>query len=368
MTALSDGDLNELQQLSARLGKGNYYELFGLEQDFQRGELRRAYYELSRRFHPDRFFRLDLDGKETLVEEVFAGINEAYRVLGDPEERRKYDRQLEGKGQSPRRRRRPATDDLRPPRSPADASPPQAPPGAKPEAPASEAPKAAPRAPEPDPHVINWSRSATKPADAAPEPEKRKKKRKKKPDETVSPAVAQLKQQMVEHLKRGRRYFKQGQLEQSEGQWTKAAASYYLAMKHDPRNEEYQQSFQEANRRSRALQAERAIELGRKSESFRNFKEAIAHYEEAARCDPDTGEPWYRLARLRIKEEGDSRGAISDFRKAIEKEPSRLDYRLALALVFEELDMKLNAHREFAGILKIDPKHEVAKAGARRTR
>ncbi len=64
----------------------DYYELMGIPRQASREEIRKAFRKLARQFHPD------LAANKSVAEERFKKINEAYEVLGDPDNRQKYDR------------------------------------------------------------------------------------------------------------------------------------------------------------------------------------------------------------------------------------------------------------------------------------
>jgi len=63
----------------------NYYTILGVDKSATEKEIKRAYRQLARKFHPDK----NPDNKA--AEEKFKEINEAYEVLGDPGNRAKYD-------------------------------------------------------------------------------------------------------------------------------------------------------------------------------------------------------------------------------------------------------------------------------------
>jgi len=72
----------------------NHYEVLGVPRGSDPAEIRRAYLRLARKHHPD------LHAGETVVRRVDAQrrmleANAAWAVLGDPERRRRYDRELE---------------------------------------------------------------------------------------------------------------------------------------------------------------------------------------------------------------------------------------------------------------------------------
>jgi curved DNA-binding protein CbpA len=72
----------------------NYYELLGLDADADKKEVRSAYFELSRLFHPDSMFGKNLGTFKTKMETVFKRLTEAYEVLGRSQRRKEYDEYL----------------------------------------------------------------------------------------------------------------------------------------------------------------------------------------------------------------------------------------------------------------------------------
>lgn len=61
----------------------NYYEVLGLEFDFSKSDIKKAYRDLSKKWHPD---------KNKGDDSKFKDIAEAYKVLSDIELREEYDR------------------------------------------------------------------------------------------------------------------------------------------------------------------------------------------------------------------------------------------------------------------------------------
>jgi len=64
----------------------DYYEILGVDRNAKEKDIKRAYRQLARQFHPD------VNPGDRRAEEKFKEINEAYEVLSDPEKRSKYDR------------------------------------------------------------------------------------------------------------------------------------------------------------------------------------------------------------------------------------------------------------------------------------
>jgi curved DNA-binding protein len=63
----------------------DYYDALGVSRDASEEEIRRAYRQLARKYHPDV-------NKEPGAEDRFKQISEAYEVLRDPEKRERYNR------------------------------------------------------------------------------------------------------------------------------------------------------------------------------------------------------------------------------------------------------------------------------------
>lgn len=67
------------------MAKRDYYEVLGVKKDASKGELKKAFYKLAKKYHPDA----NPDDKE--AEAKFKEANEAYQVLSDDEKRAQYD-------------------------------------------------------------------------------------------------------------------------------------------------------------------------------------------------------------------------------------------------------------------------------------
>ncbi|MEE2828834.1 MAG: J domain-containing protein, partial [Myxococcota bacterium] len=73
-----------------------YYEMLLLPRSADARAIKRAYYKLSKEYHPDKFYRKNLGDFKEKLEIIFNKVNEAYRVLSDLEARGEYDQLVFG--------------------------------------------------------------------------------------------------------------------------------------------------------------------------------------------------------------------------------------------------------------------------------
>lgn len=67
------------------INKRDYYETLGISKNANESEIKKAYRNLAKKYHPD----MNPNNKE--AEKKFKEINEAYDVLSDPQKRIEYD-------------------------------------------------------------------------------------------------------------------------------------------------------------------------------------------------------------------------------------------------------------------------------------
>ena len=78
-----------------RVKELTHYALLGIERTADKKVVKRAYYELTSHFHPDKFFRKRLGAFKGKMETLFARITQAHDVLVDKAQRAEYDAYLD---------------------------------------------------------------------------------------------------------------------------------------------------------------------------------------------------------------------------------------------------------------------------------
>jgi curved DNA-binding protein CbpA len=90
--AAKPGDPARRAEIAAKaqsVANQNFFELLGIGQDASVDDAKNAYFQLAKRWHPDRLPGELADLKDE-VARVFALMAEAYQTLTDPEKRQKY--------------------------------------------------------------------------------------------------------------------------------------------------------------------------------------------------------------------------------------------------------------------------------------
>lgn len=418
MSSLSAEEHHAIEELSARVESGDYYAILGVEPGCGQDDLKKAYYDLSRRFHPDRFYRRDVGDMLEQLEEVFTGINISFEVLSDDVKRRRFDleRSKSGVGASLSERR----DKRTAPRNPRSEARAERPDTSEAEATASTQ-KVVPTPPSPpvsaapeeteettftgheEPldtdevteEVSTPSESPTRPRRLSTYARHRERLRRSRdtqrsdsrPPKSAESAAEEggertartatgsksrvtqaVRSRLSARMEKAKTCFEEGLKEIESENWVKAASSLYMAHQYNPKNEEYKRLWEETQLKSNRSRAAQFIALAENAESFRNVREAMENYKKATECDPQDGVAHYRFGQLLNEFSGDARGALQQYRQAVLKEPQNVRYRVALAELYIGQGMTRNAIREYQKVLEVDPKHKDAKIALRKLR
>ena len=87
--------IEDVINMSERLSRMNYYQILDVSSSSSKEEIKRSYFRLARAYHPDLFDQELAQDVKQKIEEVFASITKAYRILSDEVDRRVYDSKME---------------------------------------------------------------------------------------------------------------------------------------------------------------------------------------------------------------------------------------------------------------------------------
>lgn len=208
----------------------NYFDLLGVGREADVREIKRAYFRLSKQYHPDRYFRRNIGTYAQRLDRIFKKICEAYELLSDPTTRAEVERTL------------------------AESEPPVE--GAYQGGGGKEeiGPK---RVPRPTRHV----------------PERIRHLKRLRARFKVS------KKALVERQFKARQFFQAAQAAAHQKRWLEAAASMRLAIAFDPTSPEYKVGLAEIQADVHRVRAEQLIEqasgAGEKADALKLLEEAL---------------------------------------------------------------------------------------------
>ncbi len=85
----------DLESLRISINTMDYYQILDVPRNASQKEIKKAYFEMARKYHPDRFDReLPKETKE-MVEEVFGHITIAFQTFSNEKEKQDYDNKLD---------------------------------------------------------------------------------------------------------------------------------------------------------------------------------------------------------------------------------------------------------------------------------
>jgi len=83
--------VSEVLAFRETMAQKNFYQLLGVARTASEEDIKKAYFQMARRFHPDRFDRKTVAAFKAPIDEVFDAITNAYRVLSNKDKRAAYD-------------------------------------------------------------------------------------------------------------------------------------------------------------------------------------------------------------------------------------------------------------------------------------
>jgi hypothetical protein len=93
--------LGDIAAKHASLETADYYQLLEVSPGASDEEIKKGYYAMAKKYHPDRHHLPHLREVQGLLEELFAKVTVAYQELSDPAARRRYDGARQQKARPP---------------------------------------------------------------------------------------------------------------------------------------------------------------------------------------------------------------------------------------------------------------------------
>jgi hypothetical protein len=88
---IPDAQRQRIDAFFAALDSRNAFELLEIDQSADDKAVKRAYFKLSKEFHPDRFFGKDIGEYKDRLTKIFQAIKAAFEVLSDKRRRAAYE-------------------------------------------------------------------------------------------------------------------------------------------------------------------------------------------------------------------------------------------------------------------------------------
>jgi curved DNA-binding protein CbpA len=303
-----DVDLQrEILAFAGGLGR-RYHEILGVARDADPRAVKKAYFALSKKLHPDRYFRRNTGPFGALIESCFKRLLEAYELLSDPTTRKEVQ--------------------------------------------ASEA--SAPRASAVDSATARGARASS--IDA-----------RRRLRERVSSMSGHVRAHQ-ERRRKAKGFFEHGMSAFAAARWLEAAGAVRLAIAFDPENSAYREEFPNVQRRAHEERAKQLVKHGEAALEMRDYAVALDDFEEALHYRPGDAELAYRAARMSLQVSSDLKRAKEFASQAVDVAPENADYRKLLASVYAAAGLNANAKREYEAALRIDPNDKEAKSGLRSLR
>lgn len=300
----------QFREFARALPDMDYYGVLGIERDAEAAEIRDAFFERSKVYHPDRYFNRNLGAYAELLHEIYKRVVVAHDVLRDPKLKSTYDKSL---GEPPPRRERPSE------------------------------PRAAPE-PEPD--------TPSKPGRSLRDRESRRVRR---------DPLAGLKSRIESGKKKAQRVYLEAKDLQAEGEFTRAVERARLAVAYDPRCTDYVDLLGDLLPKANAAKVTAARRRGRQLLERGDLEAALEALTEAAQIAPTDAGLAAQIAEL-LEKSGVVRTAIEYAQRAVELEAKNVEYRKLLASLYKRDGQAEAARKQLQRAWELDPMDDEVKA------
>ena len=344
----------EIIDLERSLDAMDHFAVLGVKPGASAADVKQAYYNASRRYHPDRYFGKNLGSFRARMERIFRRLTDAHNVLTQPDKREAY------------LRAHPALASA----AAAATPPPAAPPPPEPLQPLT-------LTPEPPPvHVVS---PAPPPRPVAPPP--RAPSPPPRPPSPPPPANdAEFEARRAERQARLARHpymartgkltelIARGKAALARGDWERAYQDFHQVQLLDPKNREVVTLLTDARRKHDEQRALSELARGRELELHGDANGALAAYRLASSLDERSADAAFRAARLGYQLGYDANEVRTLAYRAVDLQPGRVEHQLLLGKVLTDAGAKQRARRAFEDAAKLDPDNAEAKAALKKLR
>lgn len=301
---LPDAFQREIRELARALPGLDYFTVLGVSRAATPDEVRDAFFQRSKTFHPDRYFKKELGPYGGLLTEIYKRIVAAHDVLRDAKLRASYERTL------------------------AETSP---------------EPRKSPFADRPEP----------KPA-APPRPGGGSSLRNRLGLQSPGLMLVSLQKQLEQSRARARKHFDAALVQKAAGDWARAAQLVELALAFDPREKQYHDELADILPRANA---DRASDVRRKAELLLHGDRAGAAelLEEAAQLSPTDAELAHKLSVLLFEMGTDLGKAALYGERAVALDEDRLPFLKSLAQIYRAAGAPNKARKHLQHAWELDP-------------
>ncbi|MCE9673894.1 DnaJ domain-containing protein [Myxococcus stipitatus] len=335
----------EIIELERSLDAMDYFAVLGLRPGAAAGDVKQAYYNASRRFHPDRYFGKNLGSFRARMERIFRKLTEAHNVLTQQDKRDAYLKANPALALASTAAAAPA---------PAPAPPP-------PSNPALELTPIAPRPPAPPPRGVSPPPAApVAPPPAVSDAESEARRAERQARLARHPYLAKT-VRLSELVARGKAAV-------ARGDWERAYQDFHQVQTLDPKNREVVTLLVEARRRHDEHRASLELARGRELALHGDAVGALAAYRMATSLDPQSAEAAYLAAREGLAQGQDVGEVRALAQRAVDLQSQRVEHQLLLGKVLMELGAKKHAKRVFEDAARLDPDNADAKAALKKLR
>jgi curved DNA-binding protein CbpA len=373
----------------------DYYDLLGVLRNADKKEIRAAYFELSRLFHPDSKFGKKLGSFQNKMESVFKRLTEAYEVLGRSQRRHEYDEYLAStENTSAIQHRLDQVESEVRALSTAPPSEPAAPVVAIVQPFAAEQPSrpvSRTLVPPPGDDARREENRAPRPAPSAEERSARARERLRRsfsgpaaplgsepplerpsakaisPGERRDSAIKGLRQTLrqtgqksggvepvMAHLRKAREAEMAGDL-------LGAASALQAALALQPEHKDLQAQYERVSKAVTRSLADNYEKQAHYEEKLGKWAAAALSWERASEGRPENAQAAHATAEALLKSSGDLHKAQRFAQRAVEAAPHDVAHVVTLARVLLAAGLRINARRELEKAVKLDPQNEMIK-------